>query len=114
MTRLECPPGLQTASLRVRAEAQPRALFEPLVPGGAIGRSPASKRHAVRRQARSVLDIGAAEERFAVVAVASLRAVNEDSKHLTRTEAERRIADLIDAGHDRASLDIVPEYEMAS
>jgi hypothetical protein len=90
------------------------AMFEHFVRGGAIGRSEGSRRAGRERQTNSVRDVGTVEMRFAVVTAADLRAANTASAALTREQAERRLRDLIEDGHDEAAFEIVPEHEMAS
>ncbi|MCP3665043.1 MAG: hypothetical protein GY696_21525 [Gammaproteobacteria bacterium] len=88
-------------------------LFNRLVPGGAIGKSPLSQKHVRQKQKLSVLDVGADIERFAVVTAANLQSTDAESVALTRSEAEGRVQQLVDAGADPSEFDIVPAFQMA-
>ena len=89
-------------------------LFNRLVPGGAIGRSTLSQKRLRGAQKRSVLDVGADSERYAVVSTTDLRATGGDSIGLTRSGAEQRLQALVDAGGDPSDFDIIPAFQLAS
>jgi hypothetical protein len=90
------------------------ALFAPLIRGGAVGSSALSRRAAVRRQRGGVLDVSADEETFSVVSTDNLRAVDPQSRTLSRSRAQARLSTLIAAGRSADEIDIIPAYRAAS
>jgi hypothetical protein len=88
--------------------------FGPLVPGGTIGSSPLSRRVAIDRQRRSVRNVTAAEPTFSVVTTSDLRPVDQQSKELSRSQAQARLTQLVDEGRSRDDLDIIPSYRAAA
>lgn len=93
--------------------ASRRDVFEALVPGGAIGRSAASRRRARAGEDGAVLAARVAGERFAVVTRGDLRAAGAGADDLSRAAAEARLRALVASGRDARDLDIVPAYELA-
>ncbi len=109
----DAPPSGAAPPVKRSTLAARRATFEPLVPGGTIGRSKLSRMRAVEKQARSVLQIDATEEKFAVVSRRTLRAEG-GSAPLSRTAAEARLHDLTNTDNSTDDFEIVPVYLVAA
>ncbi len=113
-------------------QAEPRGVFESLVPGGGIGRSPLSRKQSRTREERSVRNIGETKDLYAVAQVRDLRAVAADGQPvdpvidasgrpvfpdgvlLARADAEARLGDLLAGGKSADSLEIIPEAQLAA
>jgi hypothetical protein len=124
---------LQKADGGARTKVKPdRARFERLVPGGQIGLCAQSRARAARAERGTVKDASAREERFAVLATASLQALNAEGTPvamptpgcdragwearvlLSRTDAEARRAALIRKGQRADDLEVAPEFQIAA
>ncbi len=117
---------------RSAAQPEPRGVFESLVPGGRIGRSPLSRQHARAREEKSVRNIGEIKDLYAVAQVRDLRAIGPDGLPvdpvideagrpvfpdgvlLKRADAEARLNELLARGQTAGTFEIIPEAQLAA
>lgn len=117
---------------RSAPQPEPRGVFESLVPGGRIGRSPLSQKRSRTRETRSVRNIGEVKDLYAVANVSDLRAIGPnglpvvpvidasgrpvfpDGVLLGRADAEARLNELLAGGKSADSLEIIPEAQLAA
>lgn len=117
---------------RSAPQPEPRGVFESLVPGGRIGRSPLSQKLARTREEKTVRNIGEVKDLYAVANVSDLRAIGPNGLPvdpvidaagrpvfpegvlLARADAEARLNELLAGGKSAGSLEIIPEAQLAA